>query len=209
MKIVIFGATSSVGAHLTHQALDQGHTVTAFTRQSASIKLTHGNLKIVEGDVFDDQAVDSAISGQDAVICSLGAGRHLTSTVRSEGTQKIVNSMKRQNVDRLICQTTLGAGDSYETLNFYWKYLMFGFLLRGVFKDHQRQEKIVFDSDLIWTIVRPGAFTNGELTGVYRCGFSANAKGLLLKLSRADVADSMLTQLNNIKGHLKTINVSY
>lgn len=32
MKLVIFGATGSVGRQVVTQALAQGHTVTAFTR---------------------------------------------------------------------------------------------------------------------------------------------------------------------------------
>ena len=51
-----------------------------------------------------------------------------------------------------------------EILNFYWKYIMFGLILRNVFADHQRQEQDVIQSGLDWTIIRPGAFVEGEHT---------------------------------------------
>ena len=35
MKLVIFGATGSVGRHVVEQALQQGHEITAFTRNEA------------------------------------------------------------------------------------------------------------------------------------------------------------------------------
>lgn len=72
---------------------------------------------------------------------------------------------------------------------------MFGLLLRKAFADHVLQEEYVKQSRLDWTIVRPGAFTDGALTGEYRHGFSATDKGITLKISRADVADFMLKQL--------------
>ena len=63
--------------------------------------------------------------------------------------------------------------------------------------DHVEQEKIVRDSGLDWTLVRPGAYTDGERTGDYRHGFPASATGLKLKIARADVADFMLNQLGD------------
>ncbi|MEM6404385.1 MAG: NAD(P)H-binding protein, partial [Cyanobacteria bacterium P01_D01_bin.116] len=41
MKLVIFGSTGSIGTHVVEQALEQGHTVTAFVRNS--IKLNHSH----------------------------------------------------------------------------------------------------------------------------------------------------------------------
>ena len=38
MKIIIFGATGTVGRHLVEQALLQGHQVTAFAREPLAVK---------------------------------------------------------------------------------------------------------------------------------------------------------------------------
>ena len=96
---------------------------------------------------------------------------------------------------RLVCQTTLGAGDSSGNLDFFWKHVMFGLLLREAFADHEQQEAHVRGSDLDWTIVRPAAFTDGGRTGEYRHGFPPSKKGLKLVISRANVAGFMLDQL--------------
>lgn len=192
MKLVIFGATGGVGQHVVSQALTQGHQVTAFTRNPAKLDLTHPHLHIVQGDVLNLATVEPAIQGQDAVICTLGSGNKLTGTVRSEGTCNIIQAMARSGVRRLICQSTLGVGDSWGSLNFYWKYIMFGLILRQVFADHERQEQAVQQSQLDWTIVRPGAFIAGEHTGHYRHGFPGTDRASTLKISRADVADFIL-----------------
>jgi len=104
-----------------------------------------------------------------------------------------VQAMQRNGVRRLVCLSTLGVGDSRANMNFYWKYIMFGMLLHGAFADHVSQEKHVIRSGLDWTIVRPATYTDGERTGNYRHGFSATAKALKLKISRADVAGFVLT----------------
>lgn len=195
MKIVVFGATGTVGRHIVDRALLQGHEVTAFARNAASVTLRHPRLTVIEGDVMLAGDVLSAIVGQEAVIVALGAGRN--GTVRSVGTQHVVDAMKRQGVSRLIVQSTLGAGDSWPALNFFWKRIMFGLLLRPAFADHQRQEEIVAASDLDWTLVRPSAFTDGPATNQYSHGFAPTMKGLALKVSRLDVAGFVLQQLTD------------
>ena len=105
--------------------------------------------------------------------------------------------MQRKGIKRLICQTTLGLGESQGNLNFFWKHIMFGLLLKKAFQDHQLQEHYLVDSNLEFTIVRPSAFTDGEVTRTYKIGFDGNYKKLSLKISRADVADFMLQQLGN------------
>ena len=209
MKLVIFGATGSVGEQVVEQALDQGHQVTAFARTPAKLDIQHPNLALFQGDVTNLASVEQAIQGQEAVICVLGGGKNLSSTVRSEGTQQIIRAMEQSSVRRLICQSTLGAGDSWGNLDFYWKYIMFGFILRKVFADHQLQERYVKQSHLDWTIVRPSAFIDGPRTGSYRHGFSGSDKLSNLKIARADIADFLLKQLASDTYLGKTPGLSY
>ncbi|MEV4128414.1 SDR family oxidoreductase [Nocardia sp. NPDC049707] len=195
MRIAVFGATSTVGRLVVEQALEQGHEVTAFTRNAASVQQRHERLHVVEGNVLDTHSVERAVAGQDAVLISLGAGRK--GVVRAEGTRAVLEAMDRTGVKRLICQTTLGVGDSRGNLNFLWKYVMFEMLLREAYADHEKQEEYVRGSNLDWTIVRPSAFTDGPRTDAYRHGFRADTKGLSLKIARADIAAFMLTQLTD------------
>lgn len=195
MQLLVFGATGSVGRHVVEQALDQGHTVTAFSRNPQKLNIQNPHFNLFQGDVMDLPTVERAMQGQDAVLCSLGAGRN--GVIRSEGTRHIVQAMENASISRLICQTTLGIGESRGNLDFFWKYIMFGLLLRPAYADHINQEAYVQHSQIDWTIVRPAAFTDGQKTGDYRHGFPADEKRLTLQISRADVADFMLKQLQD------------
>ena len=206
-KLLIFGATGTVGRELVQQALAQGYAVTAFARTPTKLALQHENLTIVQGDVLDPAAVERAVPGQDVVLCALGAGAK--GQVRSEGTKHIVAAMEKVGVRRLICQSTLGVGDSRSNLNFFWKYIMFGLLLRNAYADHVQQEAYVKASTLDWTIVRPAAFTDGERTGVYQHGFSGTDHSTTLKISRADVADFLLQQVVDDRYLCATPGLSY
>lgn len=209
MNLLVFGATGSVGRLVVEQALEHGYTVTAFVRNPAKLDINHANLKIVCGDVMDIVSVEKAVQGQEAVVCVLGAGKKRTAKIRSEGTEQIIRAMEKAGIRRFICQSTLGAVDSWGNLNFFWKYIMFGFLLREVFADHERQEEYVKQSCLDWTIIRPGAFVDGELTGNYRHGFPGDDKTSKLKISRSDVADFILKQLTDNSYIHKTPGLSY
>ncbi|MFC4127656.1 NAD(P)-dependent oxidoreductase [Nocardia rhizosphaerae] len=195
MRIAVFGATGTLGRHIVEHALKQGHEITALTRDASRVGSTSADLRVIEGDVLDPAAVERCVTGQDAVLVALGNGRK--GVVRAEGTRTVIAAMQRTGVQRLICQTTLGVGDSRPNLNFVWKYVMFGMLLRPAYADHVEQEEYVRASGLDWTIVRPSAFTDGPATGTYRRGFPATETGLALKISRADIADFMLQQLTD------------
>jgi len=206
-KIIIFGSTGTVGQHLVSQALEAGHQVTAFTRNKDKVNTRHERLNILEGNVLNAHSVEKAMEDQNLVLCALGAGRK--GVVRSEGIRNIIKSMQTKGVKRLICQSSLGVGDSVSNLNFFWKNIMFGWFLKEAHEDHQLQEKYIFESDLDWTIVRPAAFTNGAKTGTYKHGFPSDDKSTKLKISRADVAHFILQEIDQSNYLHKTPGLSY
>lgn len=206
LNLTVFGATGSVGRHFVEQALAAGHHVTAFTRDASHVTTRHERLEVVTGDATSADDALPAVKGADAVVVLLGGGR--AGGVREHGTRAVIEAMERAGVRRLVCQSTLGAGDSRGNLNLVWKYVMFGFLLRAAYADHQRQEEVVRASDTDWTIVRPAAFTDGPRTGRYRSGFGPDEKGLTLKISRADVADFVLRQVSDDATVSRAISVS-
>jgi len=207
-KIVVFGATGETGQELVKQALEQSHAVTAFVRNPSKLKAVGENLQIIQGDVLNIEDVNKAIAGQDAVLCSLGMPPYDKSKLRTNGTINIINSMESNQVRRLICQTSLGFGDSKEVLPWHMKYILVPFLLKNAFRDHHLQEGKIEKSNLDWTIVRPGNMTNRGKTGSYKSGFSPSEK-ITLKISRADVAHFMLSQIDDSTNLHKKVGLSY
>jgi uncharacterized protein YbjT (DUF2867 family) len=194
MKVIVFGATGTVGGHVVSRLCDEGHEVTAFSRRPGPATATP-NLRHVNGDALDPDAVAAAVSGQDAVVITLGAGASRRSRVRSEGTLNVISAMHRHGVRRLVCQSTLGAHESWGNLDFFWKRVMFGALLRPVFLDHERQEQLVRASGLDWTIVRPSAFQDAPEAGDYIEDVAPTRRDLRLKIAIPDIAAFLARQL--------------
>ncbi|WP_299503213.1 NAD(P)-binding oxidoreductase [uncultured Roseobacter sp.] len=208
MKVIVFGATGTVGRLTVQNLLAEGHSVTAFARTPDRLKLKAPQLRLVAGDATHPKDVCDAIAGHDAVVVTLGAGMSRRSLIRSQGTMNVIRGMQEHGVSRLICQSTLGAHESWSNLNFFWKRIMFGALLKPVFKDHELQEKLVQASGLDWTLVRPGAFTDGPATGAYKEGFGAQERDLTLKITRADVAGFLTRQLGDLAYLHRAVSLS-
>lgn len=207
--LAIFGATGGIGRELVKLALDAGHRVTALVRDPDRMDLTDPKLSLVEGDVRDEAAVARVVHGTDAVLCALGAPALSSSRVRSEGTEAIVRAMEGEGIDRLVFVSVFGAHESREALPFFLKYLLFPLYLRRAVADHERQEDILQGTDIGWTAVRPPFLTDGDHTGAYAHGFGGEIQGLTLDVSRADVADFMLRQLDTDRYLRRSAAISY
>lgn len=207
MNLLIVGATGGTGRALVEQALNQGHTVTAFVRSPERMKISHERLSITRGNVLDPESVDSAVRGKDAVLSALGHKRWFIKTsILSKGTQNIIAAMEKHGVKRFICETALGIGDKKGRLGLYYTLFVEPVMLYFYFRDKERQEDLIKHSKLDWIIVRPGQLTNGRKRGTYRHGIDLGNWILTLRISRADVADFMLKQLTE-DSYLRTTPV--
>lgn len=195
MNLLIIGASHGIGLETVKQALEAGHTVTAFARHPEKIGIVHPHLRAVVGDVLDTSSLDAAVAGQGAVIVSLGIPpTRKQVTVFSEGTRNVISAMKNHGVKLLICITGIGAGDSRGHGGFMYDQVIQPLLLKTIYADKDREEIIIKESGLNWIIIRPGFLTHGPVTGKYRVltdisGVTAGS------ISRADVAHFMLSQV--------------
>ena len=208
-RLAIFGASGGIGKELVSRALAAGHQVTALVRNPERLETRHDNLRIVVGDATDPHAVGQTLQHADAVAVALGAPALSSSRVRSAGTQCIVDGMRDHNIERIVCVSVLGVGDSYASLPFWLKYFVFPLYLRRAVADHQRQEDVLQGSQLAWTAVRPPFLTDGPATKRYAHGFGDDLGGLTLDISRADVAAFMLEQLDSDDYLKSTPGISY
>jgi uncharacterized protein YbjT (DUF2867 family) len=195
-RVLIVGATGGTGRQLVTQALSLGYAVTAFVRDPSKLRIDHPELTIVRGDVLDPGSVESAMRGQDAVLCALGHRRYFYPTrILSEGTRNIVRAMEAHGVRRLVCETSLGIGDAAWRLGLYYTLFVIPVILPFYFWDKTRQERIVSLSPVEWVIVRPGVLTNDEPRGRLSEGRGVGAILWSVRISRADVAAFMLSHL--------------
>ena len=197
MNLLIVGATGGTGGQLVSQALERGHRVTALVRKEPSGEARPGLIALL-GNVLDPSSLDHAARGQDAVLSALGHKQWFRPTrILSEGTRNLIEAMRRHAVRRFVCETALGISDAWWRMGLYYTLFVRPFILPLYFWDKTRQEAIIRASDLDWTIVRPGALTNGPRRGHYRHGPRVGHWLWTVRISRADVAAFMLDQVTD------------
>ena len=198
MNLLIVGATGQIGRHLTTQALDAGHAVTAFGRSAAQLP-PRPRMTPFAGDVTEAADVERALSSgtHDAVVATFGAPLNFDSlthvpTVTAEGTANLLAAMRAHGPKRLVCMTMIGAHESRGHGRAVFDKVIQPVMLGRITADRERQEDLVRAADhLAWTIVRPTELADGERTGEYRVyedltGVRADT------IARANVADFLL-----------------
>ena len=192
------GASGRTGRRLVDQALERGYRVTAMVREPSSMERRHPQLEMAVADVLDARAVEQAVAGHDAVLCALGHSRFLGPTrILSLGTRNILSAMRKSGARRLVCETSLGIGDSAFRMGLYYTLFTIPVILPFYYWDKTRQERAIAGSDVDWVIVRPAVLTDGRRTGRIRHGFRVGSFVLTRRISRADVASLMLDQLES------------
>lgn len=169
----------------------------AFTREPQKISISDPRLKVIQGDVLDAQAVQSAVAGAEAVISALGVRLgQAPGTVRSDGTRNIVNAMLNAGVKRFISVSTIGVGDSRGRLSLVGRFLLPKMIGAERLQEAERQEEIIRQTNLAWTILRPPRLVDSPIAGRYQIGIDLNT-GFSSKIARADLAMALLDQLEN------------
>src|SRR5215213_11724804 len=95
VKVLNIGATGGTGRILLEKALEQGHEVSALARNPSAVAPRDYRPRVLEGNTLDLDAVEAAVSGQDAVLSALGTRSRKPTTLFSASTANLVEAMKK------------------------------------------------------------------------------------------------------------------
>ena len=207
MKLLVLGATGATGQQVASQALQAGHEVTAYVRNPSKLARAPG-LRVAAGDAADAAALERALHDKDAVVSTLGRRRSFRSEqLFSRAMRALAPAMERRGVRRLVLMSSFGVGESLRDAPPLLR-LHYRVFLRGIFADKQAAEDYLRTTRLEWTFVHPVILTDGPRTGQYRAGERLELRGWPT-ISRADVADFILSELRNRAYLRKTVVLSY
>ena len=221
MKLTIFAATGGIGRQLLEQAIAAGHDVTAVVRSPE--KLSGEAVRVVQADLAapDPAALESAVSGADAVLSGLGPRSNADAGIAARGTAAIVAAMQATHVRRIVVVSAAPVGTVPSPGRprpprhdpgdgFFMRHLfshVAGTLFGKVYTDLAQMEDVLRDSGLDWTVVRPPRLSSKPGTGHYRTAYGQNVRGGWI-VPRADVAHLMLGALGQPETIKQVIGVA-
>ena len=139
MKILITGSTGLLGSALLEALLARGHEVRSLVREGSSraSRLDPLRVELVRGDAGDTPALSRALSGIDALVHVAGI----------EYAPQVVEAARQSGVGRIVVVGSTSAHSAYEFRS----------------SPKLRMEKLVRESGLEYTIVRPTMIYGSEL----------------------------------------------
>jgi putative NADH-flavin reductase len=217
MNIAIFGASGATGTLLTQRSLAAGYNVTALLRTPEKFPLRE-QVHVIQGSPFDLPSVSETIEGADVVLSTLGANSLKKEDVLERAVPQIIAAMQQtasqpKPVRRIIVLGSAGALPTSLDKQPAWRRwivqnIVYKTFLKWPIASQISQWNNLSHSDLDWTMVMPPMLTNTPAHGTYRIdGDALPINGS--RISRADVADFMMQQINNSQWIRKGVYIAW
>ena len=198
MIVLVIGAGGKTGKLVVDRGLAAGHQVTALIHADEEQKEKEhfpGNVDIVHGDARNPSRLDQVMTGQHAVIDTIGGHTPFLKTdLEASSAKVILDVMKRNQVKRLIVISVLGVGDSKDQAPGMYEHLLMPIYLRGALPDKANMEAAVEHSGLDFVIVRPPVLSDSDPTGDV---YVVPPGKIAHKITRADLAQFLVDQLTS------------
>jgi len=188
MNIVVFGANGKVGRLVVQELLRRGHSVRAFVHGTTPDP--QENLTWMQGDVHNQNDVEAAIEGCDAVVSTLGSWGTKDKDILSAGMRHIVPAMEAHGISRIVSLTGNVAVLPGEPISGGVRVVrfIFGAVAGAILRDADDHMRLLDESGLKYTVVRSTIMSDGEASG-YR--LVAKIPLFPLMVHRAAVTKSM------------------
>lgn len=189
-RVTIAGGHGQVALLLSQQLADRGDEVVGLIRdlsQSVDLREHGATPAVVDLEEVTTDDLATAIAGSDAVVFAAGAGpgsgAARKETVDYGAAAKLVVAAERATVGRYVMVSAMGTDDPPGDDDVFSAYL----------RAKARADRRLADSDLAWTIVRPGRLTDDPPTGHVAVGRHV-PRG---EVPRADVAAVLAASIAN------------
>jgi len=182
VKLAVFGATGGTGRPLVANAIERGHSVTAFVRMRPDSGVLDGVGRVVTGDARNADAVDSAMRDVEAVVSAMGPKGPEPGSVYSEAIATIAHSMTRAGLRRLVISANSRVLDDLPLEGAY----------AAVSQEHRDALATLRACDLDWTVVATPMLSDDEPIG-YEAVLDARGPGG--SIDRREFAAALLDAL--------------
>lgn len=196
MIVSVFGASGGTGQAFI-RAADQAGLMQRLLYRTAPEGESPELSTVVVGALTDPTAVREVLRGAGAAVVLLGHKDKESRKYCAAATKAIIAGMRTQEVPRLICVTGALFGALPGNVGLDLKLKSFFYRRTGwedVMDDRDDQERIVRNSRLAWTVVKPSQLSDGPATGAINAGPKISI-GILNGISRDDLAQFIVQEI--------------
>lgn len=203
--ITIFGASGLTGKVLVDCAISKGLIVRAVVRSKSYEQFSKG-IQAVVCDYNNLSDLRKTIKGSNGVIIVFGPRPPYKEIFCEQITKNIVKVMEELKIKRLICQTGAMIGDYSKNRSLFFELMSQMFRNNNPlgYKDRLLQEKVIKESVLDWTIIKPPRLTKDNNQYKIIVGIDIII-GLLSSISRESLTKFIIRELINPKFIRKSI----
>ena len=168
MEVLLIGANKGLGYQVLKELLSKKITVNCLIRRKGLINFESKYLNIFYGDATNLSDLKKSIGNSECIISTINVQRknifpwsRLTNsktTISDFAKNSIIVS--KNKINRIITISAWGVGESSEKIPKLFKFLIKFSNLKYPYIDHDIHEKVIENSNLNWTIIRPTALTN-------------------------------------------------
>ena len=194
VRLYVIGASGGVGQEVLKQAALRGHRCTAQTRDAARLQIDE-HVSAAVGQPADEAFLARTLPGHDAVIFVLGIDRIGPTTLFSVAARALISAMTAASVSRLVAVTGVGAGETRGHGGWLYDWIIFPLFTRHRYADKEVQERLIEQSALDWTIVRPAPYQEGAASEPLQVLTAVTRSTRLTRVTRAEVAAFILDEL--------------
>ena len=215
MKLLLLGATGRTGKLVLDYVLACGYQVNCLARRAERIP-QKDDQTVVEGDPRMEGDLEKVLDGCDAIISVLNVSRtsdfpwaslRTPKTFLSDTMKQLIPLAEKRGIKRLIVCSAWGVAETNPDLPGWFRWFINNSNIGMAYADHERQERLVEDSALNWTIVQPVGLTNSKRKQQIRETFN-NQPQPSLTISRLSVAQYLVDslKLDNLIGQKVVIS---
>ncbi|MUU78423.1 SDR family oxidoreductase [Winogradskyella endarachnes] len=182
-NILIAGANGTTGKKIVNllKASQYFNPIAMVRKEEQLEQFKVDGVETVLADLTKD--LTKAIKNIDKVIFAAGSGGENVVEVDQEGAKRLIDVSKMADVKKFVMLSSMGA-DNPEAIEGMVDYM----------KAKQNADEHLRNSELNYTIVRPGTLNNSEGQGKIKLSEKLNEQG---EISRADVAQTLVRVLHD------------
>lgn len=218
MKIILFGATGTIGQRIASEALDRGHEVIGVVRDTDEVVHPDDRLELADGDVTNAASVAHFAAGADALVNAIApriTARGATVPSLTDAARALIAGAREAGVKRLVVVGAAGAADGASSAAD--APVADSPTFPAPYRPEVRAQREALDvyrsegADLDWTFLSPPAeIRPGVRTGRYRLGGEpiVDAQGRS-QISCEDYAAALIDELEQERHVHERLTVAY